>query len=172
MFFQKKKKDQLVRVMTPLIPCSRLASGRFHPGHYATSVVVHPAQNMVFQHQTEPEIVPVQRKLRFFNFYFIFPLITSSPERPRLRFNHTGERCFYKVCCFPKENLTFHNSLEYQKNESACGAPKRYDFYGFGFIRPKPIFRSPEKHFMTFFFHLRLSSNGKSGLATPKVMPS
>ena len=60
------KRYQAVRVPTPRIPCSRYAPAWLHLGHYATSAVVHPAQNMVFQHQTELEIAPVQRKLRFF----------------------------------------------------------------------------------------------------------
>ena len=47
-----------------LIPCIRHALDWLHLGHFATSAVVHPAQNMVFQHQMEPEIAPVQRKLR------------------------------------------------------------------------------------------------------------
>ena len=50
------KTDQAVRVMTPFLPGSRHAPGWLHLGHYATSAVVHPAQNMVFQHQTELEI--------------------------------------------------------------------------------------------------------------------
>ena len=45
--------------MKPLIPYSRHVPGWLHLGHYATSAVVHPAQNMVFQHQTEPEIALV-----------------------------------------------------------------------------------------------------------------
>ena len=129
-----------MRVPRPRIPCSRYAHCRLHLGHYATSAVVHPAQNTVFHHQTESEIARVSRKLRFFNFCFIFPRITSSPERPRLRFKHTGERCFHKVCCFTSECLTFHNPLAYQKNESACGPRNRHDFYGSRDIALKSIF--------------------------------
>ena len=140
-----------MRVPTPRIPCSRYAPGWLHLGHYATSAVVHPAQNMVFQHRTEPEIAPVQRKLRFFNFYFIFPRIISSPERPRLRFKHTGERCFHKVWCFTKGNITFHNSPACHKNESACGQRKRHDFYGSRGIGPTSIFMNPEERLMISF---------------------
>ena len=59
-----------IRTTFSLIPCSRHAPGRLYLGHYATSAVVHPAQNMVFRHQMEPEIAPVSRKLRFFINHF------------------------------------------------------------------------------------------------------
>ena len=160
-----------MRVPRPRIPCSRYAPCWLRLGHYATSAVVHHAQNMVFQHQTEPEIPPVQRKLRFFNFYSIFPPITSSPERSRLRFKHTGELCCFQVSCFFKGNLTFHNPLEYQQKRKCLWPAERHEFNGSRDIRPKPISRSLEKRFMTSFTHLRSHSNGKSGLATPKVMP-
>ena len=145
------KKYQSVRVTTPLIPCRRHAPGWLCLGHYATSAVVHLAQNMVFQHEMEPEIAPVQRKLMFFNFRSIFSLITSSPERSRLRFMHTGEHCLFKVCCFSTKNLTFHIPLEYQKTECACGPRKRHDLYGSRGIGLKPISISPDKNFMISF---------------------
>ena len=61
--------------MSSLIPCRRHARVGLHLGHYAAFVGVHLAQNMVFQHQTELEIAPVKRKLRFYNLYTIFSLI-------------------------------------------------------------------------------------------------
>ena len=58
-----------------------MASGRLHLGHFAADAAAHPAQNMVFQHKTGPEIALVQRKLAFFNYSSIFLALAVSPER-------------------------------------------------------------------------------------------
>ena len=71
---------------------------------------------------------PAQKKLMIFIILSTFPSITSSADSPRLRFNHTRDRCSQKVCFFYSKNHTLANLQEYQKNESACGPRKGPDF--------------------------------------------
>ena len=61
-----------VRVMSSLIPCRRHASVWLHLGHYAMFAVVHPALNMVFQHQMELEIAPASKKTHVFQLLINF----------------------------------------------------------------------------------------------------